>query len=84
MLLDDEEIKKAVHKGDDHGFAGEVIGYGYKMLEEVAKAQLKKVVEWLEMDCDEHLKVSASYNKEFYYAHADCPECQQSLLEEIK
>ena len=45
MLLDDEEIKKAVHKGDDHGFAGEVIGYGYEMLEEVAKAQLKKVVE---------------------------------------
>lgn len=50
----------------------------------IAKAQLKKVVEWLDTDCTEHSRVSDSYGKKYFDSHSDCPECWQALLEEVK
>ena len=47
------------------------------------KAQLKKVVEWLDTDCDEHPKVSDSYGIPYYDCRSECADCLQSLKEEL-
>lgn len=64
ILLTDEEMREA------YGIEGE-----YGTMDGVAKAQLKKVVEWIDSpnDC-EHGKA----------CRACCEECWESLLKEVE
>jgi len=43
----------------------------------------KKLLEWLEAECEEHLQQGDSYGHWYKPCHFDCPECWQSLLEDF-
>lgn len=76
ILLNDEEMSLArLSVGDDYG-DDEI------MCAATAKAQIKKVAEWLGEDCTEHRKASYRYNQHYYLARRDCPECQEALNKE--
>ena len=75
MLLTDEEITKAFNHGVRHGD-------GTYPPEAIAKAQLKKVVEWGEEECFEHPYKSNIKSEEYNRKRHRCFECWQSLLEE--
>ncbi len=51
--------------------------------EALCKAQLKKVVEWLNNPCTEH-KFEAIKRASFCLWRRQCPKCWQALLEEVK
>ena len=74
MLLREEEISLALR---NQGYTDEV----YPELEVVAKAQLKKVVEWGDGHCSllEH-----GDNAKWPIPRKHCLECWQVLLEEVK
>ena len=75
--LTDEEISLALSK---QGYTDEV----HAELEVVAEAQLKKVMEWGNEDCEEHPYTSRSKGEAYNRKHHRCPECWQGLLEEVK
>ena len=81
MLLKDEEILGLLKTGEWlAGFHNHKVYRGSV----IAKAQLKKVVEWCDAPCLEHPKTDDSYGKPYTNCHSDCPECWQSLLKEIE
>ena len=73
ILLSDEEIKKLIH---EKWKTRDTLTF-----EELAKAQLKKVVEWGDEDCP-HLSKPAEY---FDGQHKrECRDCWQALKKEVK
>ena len=81
MLLDDEElpVPNLIPPGGQPNFYLDISRGG-------AKAQLKKVVEWLPKKCTEHTTTVMMMNDEVVVdmSHQDCSECMQSLLDEVK
>ncbi len=71
ILLTPEEILEAYH--------GRVSD-----IREVAKAQLKKVVEWLHEECFDHPYESELPSEEYNRKRYRCFECWQALLKEIE
>lgn len=53
-------------------------------LELLFKAQLKKIGEWGEEECFEHPYKSNDPKEEYNRKRHRCPECWQSLQEEVK
>jgi len=71
MILTDKEIYYGLNKIDN--------GFSQKYREEwIAKAQLKKFIEWGDEICETH------YGSYLYIARRQCEDCWQSLLEEIR
>ena len=71
ILLTDEEIKRA------YGVVGE-----YGTMERVAKAQLKKVVEWGISECPHDSVAEGGYFRPIQ--RGECPTCWQALQKEIE
>ncbi len=78
MLLTDEEIDRIVLLC----YTDNKISCVQWAVKEGIKAQLKKVVEWGEEECP-HKTVRAGGIYQLYHRR-DCPQCWQSLLEEVK
>ena len=53
-------------------------------LRTVTKAQLKRVVEWGDEDCEEHPYTSRSKGEAYNRKRHRCPQCRQVLLDEVK
>jgi len=80
ILLTDEEIPGIEFKCHYiTGFEKDSAVRLRKWGDDIAKAQLKKVVEWLYMPCTEH-PVSEAISP----MRKNCPKCWQALLEETK
>ena len=95
MLLTDEEILRIQNKYTEESRA--ICGGAFARDEKtelafalssipqrVAEAQLKKVYEWGNEDCFDHPYRSRIKSEEYNRKKHRCPECWQSLLEEIK
>lgn len=79
MLLTDEENpynNPAGREREEDGMFSK-----YEIFERGAKAQLKKVVEWLEEDCPHDVTPQMPYRRA---KRKHCVECWQALLEEVK
>ncbi|KKM63467.1 hypothetical protein LCGC14_1511280, partial [marine sediment metagenome] len=72
ILLDDEEIKEASREYPDS-----MLNYNPPQLRRIAKAQLKKVVEWGEGRCP-HFNPGGETT--IYGKRRDCYKCWQALL----
>ena len=72
ILLEDEELLRAIEEGYEvkDGVEMRVI-YAYA----IARAQLKKVVEWLDRPCHEH-------SGDVLHPHRRCGVCLQALKKE--
>lgn len=80
IRLTDEEIQVALEDElDENLFKEKGFATNSKELF-IAKAQLKKVVEWGDMPCVEHEHGAL----QGYYMRRLCKECWQALLEEVK
>ena len=84
--LTDEEISKIVDKYFAFGYPDGAYGVNGGVVKQATKAQLKKVVEWSNEDCDDHIH---SHVKDNELQHSkirrrECPLCWQALLREIQ
>ena len=83
IQLTDEEIKRVMETMSSQGIMLNPEDY----LEEgkaVAKAQLKKVVEWGDEPCYIHLVKDGAVDTTEGIKRRECPKCWQALLEEVK
>lgn len=69
-LTDEEKLKSFCHYGN------QTYSMMSSVVDDVAKVQLKKVVEWGNERCIEHDLEG--------YDRRECSQCWQSLLEEVK
>jgi hypothetical protein len=53
-------------------------------LKNVSKAQLKRVVEWLEEPCTDHLEAMKYRASGFDFDRSECHECRKELKEGVK
>ena len=80
VLLNPEELKQAQESVG--WFCSDNDFYGYfKGLNAIAKAQLKKVVEWGQELCKDHNRTQREEQGWFVKRH-DCPQCWQDLKKE--
>ncbi len=79
MLLNDEEIRRQLPSGieSDGSISRSTVTHHHR---EIAKAQAKKMVEWLEEDCPH----DTSFEVYVRAKRLHCAECWQALLDEVK
>lgn len=84
--LTGEELKEAIGLASFKGkrYPNRYIQLEYKELMDIAQAQLKKVAEWGEGDCEHNPPNPFSQILRKGLPRKDCPECWQELLKEVE
>jgi len=84
ILLSDEEIEVVKKYANNPPVVDGMLTFHiYDEQRAIAKAQLKKVGEWGDGDCNEHPYAAYPTGTRFLQ-RKDCPDCWQSLLKETE